>query len=309
MIIDLAVKELGVPKSLLMKIERAADYMYKEYPIKKKSGGVRLIEHPAKELKALQRWCCQTVIGYLPVHDSVYSYREGRNIFDMARLHARNSFLLRIDLKNFFPSLTGKDVTRSLIENREAIPHPLSQRDIGYIRRIVCRRNRLTIGAPSSPMLSNAILYPVDVSISQHCRDSNVTFSRYADDLYFSTDTPNILAEILRWTEHLLNQTLAPNLRINPQKTIFSSKKHRRLVVGLVLTSDGRVSIGRSKKRQIRALLHAHTMSSISDENLEYLRGYLAFCLAVDKDFVSNLERKYGTQLVHAVIHRGDRVA
>jgi len=152
----------GLNREYLHKVVRSATHRYRRYRIKKRSGGWRTIDHPAAELKLLQSWLVEHSLRYLPVHESVYSYRIGIGISDHAKIHQKQSYLLRVDFQDFFPSITGADVDILLKLWGDSLPFPLSQEDRTIIRSIVCRKDRLTIGAPSSPVLSNAVLYEFD---------------------------------------------------------------------------------------------------------------------------------------------------
>ena len=101
---------------------------------------------------------------------------------------------MKIDFSNFFPSLKRKDV-KTVLESHLADKLPDLEEDIGIILDIVCKKGALTIGAPSSPVLSNAILYDFDCFVSTLCVKEQVTYSRYADDLYTSTNQHDKLAK------------------------------------------------------------------------------------------------------------------
>ena len=147
----------------------------------------------------------------------------------------------------------------------------------------VYRWGRLTIGAPSSPAISNAIMYEFDEFWHAESRRRGCAYSRYAGDLYgtrslyFSTDRPNTLAPILVDLREYIKSMKTPNLRINEEKMIFSSRKRRRLVTGLILTPGGEVSVGRKKKRHIRSMLYDAKRGELEPGDASYLSGSLAW--------------------------------
>lgn len=94
---------------------------------------------------------------------------------------------------------------------------------------------------------------------------------------------------------------LYPRILINNDKTVFLSKRTNRHITGLVITNDGKVSIGRKKKRYIQSLVYKYCNSNISEESTSYLKGYLAFCLGIDVDFVISLEKKYGKENIDSI--------
>lgn len=301
MIIARIARSAGLDASFLARVARTASHRYKLYSIPKKTGGLRLIAHPSKELKFLQRWLVDNLFSHLPVHDSVYSYREGVGIRDHALVHVRQNYLLRVDFSDFFPSIKASDITRLLNENRERFPFRLNNQDIEIICAIVCKNGQLTIGAPSSPILSNAVLYSVDKYWTTRCKRNDIVYSRYADDLYFSTREPNVLEGIFAKFQQYIQKMESPRLEINRNKTVFTSRKRKRHVTGLVLSSDNKVSLGRNKKRWVRGLVYKFKNGQISNEQTSYLRGYLAFAKEVEPSFYRALETKYGKDLLHAI--------
>jgi hypothetical protein len=94
----------------LKKVAATASYRYKVYSVPKRTGGRRRIEHPSRELKLLQSWLADELFSALPVSEAVYSYREGRGIRQHAAAHRLKAYLLRVDIKDFFPSVLRRDI-------------------------------------------------------------------------------------------------------------------------------------------------------------------------------------------------------
>ena len=294
MIIEQAAKRLALPASFLIKLAATASHRYKEYTIPKKSGGVRTIHHPARELKLVQGWLLQNVLTRLPVHEAATAYQAGSSIRRNAERHVQHNYLLRVDFREFFPSLRGRDVLAVLEGNRQRLAAgDVTEADITFIKLIVCRGNSLTIGAPTSPQLSNAIMFGFDESWSRRMQLLEVAYTRYADDLYFSTNHPNVLQGVLRELRDSLQGGGPPDLRINEQKTVFSSRKRRRLAAGLVLTSDRRISIGRHKKRILKSLVWRLKRRELKPDEVAGLRGWISYLRSVEPAFLLSLQRKY----------------
>ena len=200
-------------------------------------------------------------------------------------------------LRIFFPSLKKCDV-KKVLKNQCLLWEDLADIDIEIILKIVCKDGALTIGAPSSPILSNALLYEIDCHISKLCSSRKIVYSRYADDLFLSTNHPNILSSTLQLIRNDLKTRQSPKLKINEKKTVFTSRKRKRMAAGLVLTSDKKLSIGRKKKREIRALVHQYTQNKISLDSLSYLCGYLAFVQSVEPEFLQRICNKFGKEVI-----------
>lgn len=299
-IVERIAGETGMQPAAVALIARSASHRYKTYGIRKKKGGIRVIAHPAIELKFLQRWIADNVLSGLPIHDAAMGYRKKRSIRDVATKHVTNRFLLIMDLLNFFDSIYIDDVVRLLERNGARLPFQLDHRDRDIIANLLTRNGRLPMGAPSSPIISNAILYDFDREVNVYCLAQEIEYSRYADDLHFSTMKENALEVAAREVRVLLAKHGERNMRINDGKMVFTSKKRRRLVVGLYLTSSNRVSIGRRRKRQIKGMLWRYKTERLDGTGASTLRGLLGFVNSVEPDFLARLARKYGADAIAA---------
>jgi len=289
-------KDLGVTTRFVAAFAQGASYAYKTYAIRKKDGGFRTIDHPSKQLKAMQRWLLSYLLNSLPIHPAAAAYRKKKSIFDNANLHSGSRYLLRMDCKDFFHSITDDDL-KVLIASRPSTFLGWSPYETDLFCKLVCKGGRLTIGAPTSPTLSNAVCYDMDTQLSEISNKLDVTYSRYADDLFFSTKLPNVLS-VLESTvvSTIANLTLPRSLAINPAKTRHSSKGRTRRVTGITLGSDGKPYIGRALKRKIRAMIHQ--IDALDAKRRGSLAGLIAYAGGFDPDFVNSLITKYGHDAV-----------
>ncbi len=286
--------DTGLSVAYVRNVAISASHRYKVYSIPKRTGGRRTIEHPSRELKLIQTWLTENIFLHLPVSKAVYSYKPKVSIRAHANVHRRNKFLLRIDFKDFFPSIKKDDVYQLLKSNQSKLRFTLTPVERQVISALSCRFFRLTIGAPSSPAISNAILYEFDNVISAICKNDGVAYTRYADDLFFSTNTPNTLSQIFVKVKKTIGSIKYPKLVIHPDKTVFTSRKRRRLVTGIVLTSDNKLSVGRAKKRMLKTLVYLFINGNLDDKKISHLRGTLAYVRSVEPSFIASLEKKFG---------------
>jgi len=290
--------DTGLDSNYVRKVVRTANYRYRTYYIPKRTEGKRKISHPSPELKLLQRWVVENVFTHFPVHDSVYSYRKGRGIVHIANKHKKYRYFLRLDFIDFFHSIRSKDVVTLIQKHLDLLPIKLSSNDLHTISSIVCMNGCLTIGAPSSPTISNAILYDFDKLWHEKAKMKNAIYTRYADDIYFSTNKSFILKQIYNEFKIDLDKMKSPKLHINEDKTVFTSKKYRRMITGLVITSDKKVSIGRKRKRHIKGMIHRFTQSKLNEKEVSYLNGFLAYINAVEPEFLESLKMKFGQKII-----------
>ncbi len=275
---------------------KKASYRYHRFTIPKNNGsGDRTIYHPSKELKQFQYFLIYNIFSKFPTSRHVFSYKKATSIRDLAKVHRCNNFLLRIDFKDFFPSITAFNIVKLLQMGNEKkyFDFELSIDEIILIKMLICRFNKLTIGAPTSPIVSNVLLYEFDKKLAKFCKKKDIKYGRYADDLYFSTNTPNILFEIKDYIILLLKKQQLFFL-INNEKTIMTSKKRKRIITGLVITSENKISIGKEKKDLIKKLIYNIVKKGNSDFSA-YVGGYLSYIKSVEPKFLITLKRKYGT--------------
>jgi RNA-directed DNA polymerase len=295
-ILERMADQLGLPPDFIRNLARGASYEYKEYRIPKRTGGQRTIHHPSRRLKALQRWLLSNVVELLPVHPSATAYRKGRSIFDNAKVHATSRYLLRMDFKEFFPSITDEDL-RTYVAQHASLFYEWTPSDIDVFCGLVCRKQVLTIGAPTSPALSNAICHDLDVNLHALSETRGVIYTRYADDLFFSTEHKNVLRRIEADVIEAMSKLKVPaKLKINLDKTRHSSKRGARRVTGIVLGSDGRPYIGRRLKRKVRTLIHE--VDSLDTSTRVSLAGTIAYASGFDPSFINSLIAKYGLPAV-----------
>lgn len=226
-----------------------------------------------------------------------------------AECHRKANFLVRLDLQNFFPSITEADVRRLILDNSKNISLQLTKNDIDLVCRLVCRAElksktlALTIGAPSSPAISNAVLYEFDSRVAEHCHELGVTYTRYADDMYFSTSKPNVLEGISNYVRATLEGMPWPKLKLNEEKNVFTSRKRRRVVTGVTLTSDKKLSVGRDAKRQMRTQVYLFLNNQLSLEDAATLRGRLSYFRSVEPDFLDALIKKFGEDSIFTILN------
>ena len=288
--------DLALPAAFIRSLARTASYEYKRYTIPKRTGGVRTIYHPSRRLKALQRWLLANVIEGLPNHDVAMAYRKGRSTMNNAQQHVGSNYLLRLDFSNFFESITSADL-RAYIADRAHLFEGWAPDDIEFFCSVVCRNDVLTIGAPTSPALSNVICFDLDQAIQNYCQVRDIVYTRYADDLFFSTRMPSILTNLENEVSRICRALRFPaSLEINAAKTRHSSKRRVRRVTGVVLGSDERPYVGRSLKRKIRSQIHH--LERLNPTERSSLAGLIAYVVGYDPNFMNSLINKYGLERV-----------
>ena len=242
---------------------------YRSFEIPKRNGGRRLINAPEPRLKMLQRrlanvlYRCVAEVetGDLPRHPLAHGFARSRSIFTNASVHTHRRYVLNLDLQDFFPSLNFGRVRGFFIKDRR---FELSEKIATVIAQIACHKNELPQGSPCSPIISNLLGHVLDIRLVRLAKKNKCTYSRYADDITFSTnhkDFPPALAEPIRaktppWQ---LGPSLAKEIhnagfKVNNGKTRMQWRGSRQVTTGLIVNK--RVNIRSEYYRAARAICH-----------------------------------------------------
>ncbi len=266
--------------------------IYKQFGIKKSKGGIREIASPDGQLKVIQRRLNYYLQAYYlcikpaEVHGFVIHPKylgEYCNIVANAQPHTRKKHVLNIDLQDFFPSITARQVrdlfTSTLFEFDYQVSTALSL--------LTTYNSKLPTGAPTSPVISNFICLPLDSELKAFAKENRLTFTRYADDLTFSSDN-EITKDNLSDISNIIQQH---GFRINEKKLRFKSSSRKQTVTGLVVNE--KVNIDRKLLKKVRAMIHDLTTNGLEqaakhhfgltdscDENimgkfLQRIKGYI----------------------------------
>jgi RNA-directed DNA polymerase len=302
------VEEIGLSASEVQRIILTAPVRYKVYDIPKRDGiGWRTIAQPSRELKALQNYVLHRKLSKYPVHPNSMAYAQNRNIRQNAERHASSSSILKLDFQQFFPSIKVLDWERFArrVPNAE-----VNQNDIRFYSLIMFwgQQKRsftprcLSIGAPTSPALSNILLFDLDVALSSEAERIGIVYTRYADDITISGPSIDLILAFEKIARRMVKALRSPKLIFNEEKRGLFKKGQRRLVTGLVITPAGGISVGRERKRLISSMLHRSSKELLDQIERSRLKGLLGFCVANEPNFLGRMRNKYGDQIVDAAL-------
>src|SRR3984885_1253897 len=249
---------------ILYKMTDAAKYQ--TFDIPKSSGGTRTIHAPTEKLKRLQARLANVILECNieintknPLPPLSHGFEKGRSIFTNAWEHKNRRFVLNIDVENFFPTITFGRVRGFFISNRN---YGLPTKAATLIAQIAFYQGKLPQGSPCSPIIANLIAHLLDVRMVRLAKAHTCTYSRYADDLTFSTNRkqfPDAIAEELAdypgsWilSDTLLNEIARSGFSVNHQKTRMQCRPNQQLVTGL--TVNEKVNIRADYYRKARKM-------------------------------------------------------
>lgn len=248
--VDNLAEHAGVPLELLKALSSAlpvgAHHLYEPWTYRKKRGGIREIFKPLPPFDAVTKNLHRSFTDRLPyeapVH--VHGFVRGRSTISNASGHLGKPCVLRMDLEDFFPSISTATIKASL----QAQGYDDEAAELAA--SIVTISGKLPIGISTSPFLSNLAFLDTDQSLSKYSQSEGLSFTRYVDDLTFSGEvTDRHLADISR----ILDDA---GWSVNPYKTAFMRRGGPQYVTGLYVGEADKPRIPRKLKRRMRWILH-----------------------------------------------------
>ena len=262
---------LGVSPSLLrwMTVYRRANY--REFRLEKRSGGYRRIMAPRAFLKTTQRFLAQRLFTVLPVHDTVHSFRTGRSFVTNALVHEGRPRLLKIDIQDFFDFISERMVVDLLAR------HGFSLSESRQLAALATIGGSIPQGAPTSPVLSNALLFDFDREVSAEAETLGLHYSRYSDDISLSGESEPALEQMAMEIRAQLRGRFG--MRVNSRKAHLLLPHQRKIVTGVVVNE--RVTPSKTWRRQVRAAFdQADRTPAASFARLDELQGYVSYLKA-----------------------------
>lgn len=257
--------QLQIPFSKLTRILYAQgkknhiDVYYHEFEIPKKDGSARKICAPADELREVQK----KIAAVLYEDDAEYrkkyniqqnlshAFTKNRSIITNARIHRNKRYVLNMDLEDFFDQFHFGRVKGFFIKNRA---FAMGEEPATMLANLCCYHGKLPQGAPTSPILSNLITGGMDRHLLQLAKKYRMDYTRYADDLTFSTNRKAFgdeLSEFLEEAEQIIRKD---GFSINKEKTRLQARDYRQEVTGLVV--NHKVNVPREYYKKTRSMAH-----------------------------------------------------
>lgn len=230
---------LGLKKNYVCSVVFCSKVFYRTFEMKKRSGGTREICVPYHSLKYLQAWIYSEILSKIPINRSAHGFVRKRSILTNAKVHQGQDCLLKIDLKDFFPSIPINWVTQ--VFKKIGYTNDVAF----YLASICCLEGVLPQGAPTSPALSNIIASWMDKRLYKLCVAYNYKYSRYADDIgisgaYISESFISTVTDVIQDC----------GFTVNNNKTRLYGQQGNKILAGVSL-ANGDVRIPRNYRRSL----------------------------------------------------------
>lgn len=304
--------QLDPSELLWLSYERTASTVdhYTRFEIPKRSGGRRLISSPKPLMRTAQSWIASNILNVLSPSVHAKAFRPGTSIVDNALPHLNAPIVVKLDLKDFFPSISFPRV-RGYFEHLGFNPGVATVLALictdaprvkltmdGAVKFVAVGERGLPQGACTSPALANLIATPLDGRLAGLCEALNPgwTYTRYADDLTFSCVVQEAdVGRLLRGIERIVGDE---GFRLNGEKTAVMRAPGRQVVTGLLVGDAIRLS--RRDLRRLRAFLHRcdeqgieAVSATIGKDALAVARGHLAYVAMVMPEHAAGLRQRY----------------
>ncbi len=237
---------------------------YKQFKIKKKSGGERIISAPRYKLKTIQKCINEIFNAVFTPHFTANGFVPQKSIIDNAKVHVGKQYVFNTDLKDFFPSTEFRRVKAvlglapfNLIDineinsNKEKKKTSLEKGKgyLGYlIANLCCENGCLPQGAPTSPTLTNLVCQRLDKKLYKYAKSINATYSRYADDITFSSNKPIFDGAFKKTIIDIIE--VQEKFKINFEKERLRSGSERQSVTGIIV--NRKCNVDRAYLKDVR---------------------------------------------------------
>ena len=226
--------------------DHQSDHLY-DFQIKKRNGKYRKITAPMEEYKYLLRNLQFELKAYYNPPEYVHGFIDNKNIKTNASCHLAKQKILKIDLADFFETIS-KQMVINLIS---PLDPELSDKQVDMLSSFCTVSNSVPQGFPTSPIISNLIFDEIDRELWKLAQSYSITYTRYADDMIFSTENKKIPADVYNKIFSVISNA---GFYINSGKTKYKGKHRCQIITGLIV--NDKISLKRNYRRNIRAILH-----------------------------------------------------
>jgi RNA-directed DNA polymerase len=274
-------KDLGVflsevaSQSLVNYILARKDSYYRNFKVKKKNGTYRYINEPLNQLFTIQKEFSHFFLINRANNYHSHGFELNKSIITNADKHTNKKIVLNIDLEDFFSNISTPRISKLLLDKFN-----VSELEAIKIANLLTYKNSLPQGSPSSPILSNLICEQLDDELDKYCKQFNITYTRYADDMSFSFNFNKLPIIQVKNIIFIIEQN---NFKINKKKYRYYYRNARQLVTGLVVNE--KINVKREYYKKLRAILHNWSAKGLVYAQDKFIEKY-----GENKNFILTVE-------------------
>ena len=244
----LKIDELEIRLGVSSEVLTSTAISYRKLSVKKRNGKERNLLIPNAELSKIQKSIYHKLLSKLKVHFSAKGFRKGESIVTNAVEHVNKSVVIKLDIRNFFATTSEQRVKEYFVNIG------WSKNVSALLTKLCCYQGGLPQGASTSPILSNLINYRLDARLFGLAKAFGFSYTRYADDMTFSSDKDNGKAvnKIKSMAKNIVSEF---GYSLNNSKQYIARQHTRQLITGLVVNK--KVQLPRETRRWLRAVEHS----------------------------------------------------
>lgn len=244
----LSVEELAKRLNTSVDILVSVPINYSRFTLKKRSGKERIIYAPQAELCQMQKSINRLLLSKLKVHSCAKGFCRGQSIVTNAIEHVDKAVVIKFDIKDFFSNTRDKRILNYFKKIG------WSSKAAKLLVKICCKEGGLPQGAPTSPTISNIVNNKLDARLFGFAKANGFTYTRYADDLTFSSkeDNKKAISKLIGSVNVILAEF---GYTLNKSKQFIARKHTRQFITGLVVNK--KVQLPRETRRWLRAVEHS----------------------------------------------------
>lgn len=276
-------EQLSLTQELLYFLTYKKHFCYTKKEIPKKDGSSRILYVPSLALKVVQRWILKEILEKIDVSYQAMAFVPNKNgLKANAECHKKNVFVLEMDIRDFFGSISEKQVYQLFCK----IGY---NSDVSAILANLCTYKKvLPQGAVSSPYIANLVTYHLDVRLNGLCSRKDIVYTRYADDLCFSSNNRAKLNAVENFIKYVVKDE---GFEINEKKTRYLSNDVKKTITGITINND-EIHVDKKFKKKIRTMIFNSIANKDYTQN-DKIRGSIAY--------INSIEEGYRDKIIHYI--------
>lgn len=288
--------------------------------------GARKLFKPKENLKLYHRFLNLFLFELLPINERVvFSYRKGFSALNAVQQHTQSKYFFQTDIQSFFDCIDQGLTKSTILAGESNCPIADLPDHVDRIVELVCIDGSVPVGLPASAPLSNAVLFNFDNEMERLCQRSELSYSRYADDIIISGQKQDAVQEIGHAVQKTLHQFSSEKFFIHHGKTRFFQVGGKIKILGMMILPNGKISIDTKKKNELEVLLFFYLNDRekfksivnqakrrtdagrelVEDDYIAYLSGNINYVDSIDPDYTDKLRRKFGATTIDGLKYSG----